>query len=156
MSMKSRPCWAPGTNVSEFACTLPTPQPEAVAALAGVHTIAVVGLSPKPERPSHRVARYLQTRGYTIIPIRPGVQEILGEKAFPSLAEYGRPVDLVDVFRRPEAVPEIVEQALRLGCKVIWMQEGVSHEVAAERARAAGMKVVQNLCLERALRTLRA
>ena len=134
------------------ACVLPTPAPEAAAALAGVRTVAVVGLSPKPGRPSHRVAAFLQERGFHIVPLRPAVTKILGEKAYPSLEAYGRPVDVVDIFRRSEAVPGIVDQALRTGCRVIWMQEGIGHEQASDRARAAGIKVVQNRCLEKVLR----
>lgn len=143
------PSWAAPTAMSESACTLPTPAPEAAEALAGVNSVAIVGLSPRPESPSYGVAAYLQAHGYRIIPIRPGVERILGETAYPSLEAYGRPVDMVDIFRRPEAVPEIVEQALRLGVKVIWMQEGIGHAAAAQRAQAAGVKAVQNLCVKK-------
>lgn len=131
----------------EPVCGLPTSDLDARVALAGVRTVAVVGLSPNPDRPSHRVASYLKERGFTVIPIRPGAARVLDEPAYPSLTAYGRPVDLVDIFRRSEAVPEIVNEAIRLGCKVIWMQEGISHEPAAAAARAAGLKVVQNRCL---------
>jgi uncharacterized protein len=133
--------------VSEPVCGLPSSDAEAQAALEGVRTIAVVGLSPNPERPSHRVASYLKEQGFTIIPIRPGTARILDEPAFPSLTAYGRAVDMVDIFRRPEAVPEIVAEAIRLGCKVIWMQEGITHEPAGDAARAAGLRVVQNRCV---------
>jgi predicted CoA-binding protein len=135
--------------MSDPVCALPTPAPEAEAALAGVRTIAVVGLSPQPERPSHQVASYLQSAGFRIIPIRPGVAEILGERAYPSLTEYGQAVDVVDIFRPSEAVPAIVAEAIALGCKVIWLQEGVGHAAAADRARAAGLKVVENRCLKK-------
>ncbi len=135
-------------NVGE-SCSMPTASPEAEAALKNVKTIAIVGLSPKPERPSHQTAVYLKQQGYAIIPIRPGIGEIMGGKAYRSLTEYGRAVDVVNVFRRPEAVPGIVEEAIQLGCRVVWMQEGVCHEEAAGKARAAGMKVVQNKCILR-------
>jgi len=135
-------------NVGE-SCSLPTASPEAANALINVKTIAIVGLSPKPERPSHQIAVYLKQHGYEVIPIRPGIAEIMGEKAYGSLTKYGRAVDVVNIFRRPEAVPEIVEQAMQLGCRVIWMQEGVCHEEAAGKARATGMKVVQNKCILR-------
>jgi len=140
--------------MSGESCAMPTPAPEAEAALEGVKTIAMVGLSPKPERPSNGVARYLKACGYTIIPIRPGIGEILGEKAYTSLSDYGWAVDVVDIFRRPEAVPGIVDEAIKLGCKVIWMQEGVSHQAAAEKAKAAGLKVVQNKCLMKVRRAM--
>lgn len=128
---------------------MPTPMPEAQGVLEGVKTIAVVGLSPNPDRPSHMVTQYMLAHGYTIIPIRPAVKEILGRKAFASLAEYGQTVDMVNIFRHPDAVPEIVDEAIRLHCKVIWMQEGIHHEAAAEKARAAGLKVVENRCLKK-------
>lgn len=129
------------------SCVMPTASPEAEAALKNVKTIAIVGLSPKQERPSHKIAVYLKLQGYEIIPIRPGVSEIMGEKVYNSLSEYGRPMDIVNIFRRSEAVPEIVDQAVQLGCRVIWMQEGVCHEEAAEKAKIAGIKVVQNKCI---------
>lgn len=134
--------------MSEPVCSLPTPSEEAMGYLQGVKTIAVVGLSPNPERPSHDVAKYLLERGFTIIPIRPAVNEILGQKTYASLTEYGKPVDIVDIFRNPEAVPAIVDEAIALGCKIIWMQVGIGHAQAADRARAAGLKVVENRCLQ--------
>jgi hypothetical protein len=120
---------------------------QARQALQSIQTIAVVGLSPNPERPSHRVARYCQECGYRIIPVRPGVKEILGEKAYPSLKEIPYAVDLVNIFRRAEFVPQIVEQAIARGDKVVWMQQGICHSEAAAAAQAAGLIVVQNLCL---------
>lgn len=140
----------------EFTCSLPTSDEEAAAALEGARTIAVVGLSPDPERPSYQVAAYLKSQGFQIIPIRPGVAEILGEHAYPSLTAYGRAADIVDIFRQPDAVPGIVEEAVRLDCKVIWMQEGVSNETAARTAAAAGLKVVQNRCLKKVHRALQS
>jgi len=107
-----------------------------------------VGLSPNPDRPSHDVAKYLLEQGFTIIPIRPAVNEILGQKAYASLTEYGQPVDVVDIFRNSEAVPAIVDEAIALGCKIIWMQVGIGHAQAGDRARAAGLKVVENRCLQ--------
>jgi uncharacterized protein len=140
--------------VSEPACSLSTPLPEAEEAIRGLTTVAVVGLSPNPERPSHRVAAYLEEQGFTIIPIRPAISEILGRKAFASLTQYGQPVDIVDIFRKPEAVPAIVDEAIRLGCKVIWMQEGIAHAAAADKARTAGLTVVENRCLLKVHRSL--
>ncbi|MBN1596374.1 CoA-binding protein [candidate division FCPU426 bacterium] len=140
--------------MTEQACSLPAAPGEAAAALAGVKTIAVVGLSPRPDRPSHWIAKHLLDRGYQVIPIRPGVDEILGQKAYPSLAAYGKAVDMVNIFRQPDAVPGIVEQALKIGCKVIWMQEGVAHETAARQALSAGCRVVQNTCIYKMLHQL--
>jgi hypothetical protein len=133
--------------MSDPVCSLPTPLDEAAKALQGLTTVAVVGLSPKPERPSHQVAAYLLAQGFTVIPIRPGTSEIFNQKAYASLTGYGRPVDIVDIFRASEAVPDIVDEALRVGCKVIWMQEGVAHAAAADRARAAGITVIENRCI---------
>ena len=109
--------------------------------------IAVVGLSPKPERPSHGVTVYMQAHGYKIIPVNPGQTEILGEICYPSLADVPGPIDIVNIFREPAAVPEIVDQAIAKKAKVIWMQEGIVHNEAAAKARAAGLKVVMNKCL---------
>jgi hypothetical protein len=112
-------------------------------------TIAVVGLSTNPLRASHGVAAYLQARGYRIIPVNPAIPEVLGEKAYASVTEIpaGEKIDIVDIFRRPEHVPEIVEQAIRRGVPAIWMQESVIHEAAAERARQAGLFVVMDRCI---------
>lgn len=108
--------------------------------------IAVVGLSSKPHRPSHGVARYLQSVGYRIIPVNPNETEVLGEKSFARLEDIPVHVDIVDVFRRSEFVPPIVESAIAIGAAAVWMQEGVVHEEAAARARAAGLEVVMDLC----------
>jgi predicted CoA-binding protein len=110
-------------------------------------TIAVVGLSPKPDRPSHGVSEYMQRVGYKIIPVNPGHAEILGEKSYKSLLDVPGPIDIVDIFREPSAVPEIVDQAIQKKAKVIWMQEGIVHNEAAEKARKAGLKVVMNKCI---------
>lgn len=111
------------------------------------HTIAVVGLSSKHHRPSYGVSEYMKKSGYRIIPVNPVEKEVLGEKAYARLEDVPEPIDLVNIFRRSEFVPEIVETAIRLGAKAIWMQEGVMHPQAAERARAAGLKVVMDRCL---------
>lgn len=110
-------------------------------------TLAVVGLSSKPMRPSYGVASYLQSHGYRIIPVNPNETSVLGEKAYASLDEVPEPVELVVIFRRPEFVPEVVEAAIRRGVKVVWMQEGVIHEDAARRAREAGLTVIQDRCI---------
>jgi predicted CoA-binding protein len=124
------------------------PPPEAIRELlARVKTIAVVGLSPKPDRPSHQVARALQRFGYRIIPVRPGVSEVLGEKAYPDLASVPERIDLVDVFRAPEHLPALVDECIRLGIRALWIQEGIVNEAAAEQARAAGLFVVMDRCL---------
>ena len=112
-------------------------------------TVAVVGLSPKPDRPSYVVARYLQAQGYRIIPVNPNTQEILGEKAYPTLLSIPEKVDIVDIFRRPEEVPPVVEEAIKIGARVVWMQEGIVHEGAAQRAKEAGLKVVMDRCLKK-------
>ncbi|MBI4530498.1 MAG: CoA-binding protein [Candidatus Latescibacteria bacterium] len=111
--------------------------------------IAVVGLSANPERDSHGVARFLMEQGYEVIPVNPNYPEVLGQKSYPSLLDIplGIRVDVVDIFRRMEAVPEIVDQAIQVGAKVIWMQEGIVHNTAAEKAREAGLKVVMNRCM---------
>ena len=112
-------------------------------------TIAVVGLSPKPDRPSYVVARYLQAQGYRIIPVNPNTQEILGEKAYPTLLSIPEKVDIVDIFRRPEEVPPVVEEAISIGARVVWMQEGIVNEAVAQRAKEAGLKVVMDRCLKK-------
>lgn len=115
--------------------------------LSRAKTIAVVGLSDSPMRPSHGVSAYMQTQGYRIIPVNPKVMEALGEKSYPSLLEVPEKIDLVDVFRRPDFVDEIVEQAIQLEIPAIWLQEGVINERAAERARKVGMFVVMDRCI---------
>ena len=112
-----------------------------------VKTIAVVGLSPQAARPSYRVAQAMQRYGYRIVPVRPLVDAVLGEKAYSSLADIPFAVDLVDVFRAAEHVPAIVEQCLALHLPSIWIQEGIVHEAAAQHAQANGMTVVMNRCL---------
>ena len=107
-------------------------------------TIAVVGLSPDPSRPSHGVARYLQRHGFRIIPVNPNVEEILGEKCYPDLASIPEKVDAVDVFRRSEEVPPIVEDAIKIKAKAVWLQEGVVSEKAARRAKESGLLFVMD------------
>lgn len=111
-----------------------------------VRTIAVVGCSPKPERPGHYVAKYLQDLGYRVIPVNPGQTEILGEKCYASLRDIPEPVDLVDCFRRAEDIPPVVEDAIAIGAKFVWMQLGIVNEAAAQRAMAAGIEVVMDRC----------
>ena len=115
--------------------------------LHSARTIAVVGLSSKRFRPSYGVAEYMKHAGYRIVPVNPREHEVLGEKSYPDLDSVPGPVDIVDIFRRPEYVPEIVEAAIRKGAKVIWMQEGVIHEAAARRAEEAGLTVVMDRCI---------
>jgi hypothetical protein len=120
---------------------------EIKALLQRIRTIAVVGLSPDPDRPSYSVASYLQTSGYRIVPIRPAVDEILGEKAYARLADLPFSVDAVDIFRKSSAVSAHVDEAIALRIPAIWMQEGVIDERAAERARAAGLFVAMDRCM---------
>ena len=116
--------------------------------LEGVRTIAVVGASPRRERPSHRVMAYLQRRGYRTIPVNPNAvgDTINGERVYASLAEVPEPIDMVDVFRRPEAASGVVDEAIAAAAKVVWMQLGVRDDAAAARAEMAGLKVVMNRC----------
>ncbi len=118
------------------------------AILADTRTIAVVGLSDKPDRTSHEVAAYLQRQGYRIIPINPGAAEILGETAYPDLASVPEDVeiDMVDIFRRPEYIPAVVDAAIARGVRTVWMQLGLAHNAAADKARKAGIAVVMDRC----------
>jgi uncharacterized protein len=109
--------------------------------------IAVVGLSSSPMRPSYGVAAYMQGNGYKIIPVNPSINGALGEKAYPTLAEVPEKIDIVNIFRKPDAVPEIVDEAIRLKVPVIWMQEDVVHEEAAAKAREAGITVLMDRCI---------
>ena len=119
--------------------------------LGAAKTVAVVGLSDKPDRPSHVVARYLRGKGYRVIPVNPMIREVLGEKSYASLAEIPGGVDLVDVFRRSETVPAIAEEAIRIGARFFWMQEGVANEEARTRLAAAGIPVVMDRCVMKEL-----
>lgn len=111
-------------------------------------TIAVVGLSPKWNRPSHFAAKYMKEHGYKIIPVNPGYDTILGEKCYKSLLDIPEPVDIVDIFRRSKDVPPIVDDAIRIGAKVVWMQLTVVNEEAAQKAREAGLEVVMDRCVK--------
>jgi predicted CoA-binding protein len=134
------------------ACEMPRDNagPEEVREiLETARTVAVVGLSDKPDRDSYHVAAYLQRAGYRVIPVNPAVKEVLGEKAYARLRDVPGRIDVVDVFRKAEAVPEIVEDAIAVGAKAVWMQDGVVHNEAAARARAAGLRVVMSKCMLR-------
>ena len=117
-------------------------------ALTRARTIAVVGLSDKPERDSNEVSRYLKSQGYRIVPVNPLLTEVLGERSFPSLTAIPRevPIDIVDIFRRSDQVPPIVDEAIARPVPVVWMQLGVEHAAAAAKARAAGLTVFENVC----------
>lgn len=110
-------------------------------------TVAVVGLSPDASRPSFRVANYLKQQGYTIIPVNPSVEEIMGEKCYPDLLSIKNKPDIVDIFRRSDAIEPIVEEAIKIGAKAVWMQEGVVNETAGKRAEEAGLLVVMDRCM---------
>jgi predicted CoA-binding protein len=118
--------------------------------LTRYRTVAVVGLSPKPHRDSHEVSRYMQAHGWRVIPINPNASEILGERVYPTLTEAARDhtIELVNVFRNSDDVPPVVDEAIAIGAKAIWLQLGVAHDVAAAQAHAAGLQVVQNKCLK--------
>lgn len=120
---------------------------EVRALLARAKTIAVVGCSPDPERPSHRIARRLQQWGYRVVPVRPAIAEILGEKAYARLAEVPVPIDLVDVFRPAAALDPVVDECIALRVPALWIQQGIVNEAAAGRARAAGITVVMDRCI---------
>jgi predicted CoA-binding protein len=124
------------------------PQPDPIAdLLERTKTIAVVGLSNDPWRASHGVSAYMQSQGYRIIPVNPQIESCLGEKSYPSLLEVPDKIDLVNIFRRPEFVEEVVDQAIQLKLPAVWMQEDVIHEKAAEKARQAGIFVVMDSCI---------
>ena len=110
-------------------------------------TIAVVGLSSSPMRPSYGVTEYMQGEGYRVIPVNPNEREVLGEKSYARLEDVPEKIEIVNIFRRAEEVAPVVESAIRIGAKVVWMQQGIEHEAAAEKARAAGLTVVQDACI---------
>ena len=129
---------------------MPVHPSEVIPTLREAKRIAVVGLSPKPERPSHSVSRYLQRAGYTVIPVRPAtVEPILGQRVFPDLraAAADGPIDIVNVFRQPAALPALVDSIIEVRPKLVWLQLGVVHEEAADRIEAAGIPVVMDYCL---------
>ena len=119
-------------------------------------TVAVVGLSSKPDRPSYKVASYLKEQSYNIIPVNPTEKEILGEPCYPDLASVPMSIDVVNIFRRSADVPPLVEEAIKIGAKAVWMQEGVINEEAANRAREAGLMVVMDKCMLKEHQNLRS
>jgi len=133
--------------VSSLTRSVPVPPDPIRELLDRAKTIAVVGLSDSPLRPSHGVSAYMQTQGYKIIPVNPKISESLGEKSYPSLLEVPDKIDIVNIFRRPEFVEEVVDQAIRLQILAVWMQEEVINEKAAAKARKAGMFVAMDLCI---------
>jgi uncharacterized protein len=135
--------WSP-VNATEFATTAF----DRLRILREYRTIAMVGLSSNPFRPSHFAAIYMLAEGYNVIPVNPREQAVLGRRCYPSLRDIPDPVEIVDIFREPSAVPPIVEDAIAIGAKVVWMQLGVIHEAAARRAREAGLEVVMDACVK--------
>lgn len=134
------------------ACRLPQggPPDDAVGKILALRVIAVVGMSPKPERPSHFVSEYLKEQGYTIVPVNPGHKQILGERCWPSVADIPFPVDVVCVFRRPEEALTPILEAIAKKAKAVWLQDGVFHDEGERMAREAGLLVVSNDCMMRA------
>ncbi len=124
-------------------------EPDSIKKILAMNTIAVVGLSPRAGRPSNNVARYLDSNDYTIVPVNPGQNKILGKTAYPNLKSIPYPVDLVDVFRRPEFVGPIVDEAIAIGAKAIWLQDGVINHEAAAKAEKAGILVIMDDCILR-------
>jgi len=136
--------------MADEACEMPRKNAttaEVREILGNSRVVAVIGMSDDPERASNHVAAYLIQHGYRVIPVNPGKESIGGQKCWPSLSAVPERVDIVDIFRKPEAVPAIVDEAIRAGARVVWMQEGIVHNAAAEKARAAGLKVVMNKCI---------
>ncbi len=123
--------------------------------LTTYRTVAIVGLSSDPLKPSCKVAVYLVDHGYNVMPVNPKAAEILGKKSYPSLSAVPEKVEIVDIFRRPEDVMPIVEEAIKVGAKVVWMQEGIVNEAAAQKAREAGLQVVMDKCIRRELMKLK-
>jgi predicted CoA-binding protein len=145
------------SNVPEFRTAVPNQSADQQAIdriLRESHVVAVVGLSDDPDRPSFEVAEYLQARGYRIIPVNPNASEILGERTYPDLQKIPDKVDVVGIFRRAEEVPSVVEQAIRIGAKAVWMQEGIVNEEAARQARAAGLLVIMDRCMRKETKRL--
>jgi predicted CoA-binding protein len=137
--------------VSDLQCEIPEynpPSEQIKAILEKYKTVAIVGLSPKPERDSYKVAKYLKENHYRIVPVNPGQKEILGEKCYPNLKAIPFPIDVVDIFRKPEAISPVVDDGIEIGAKVVWMQLGLAHNQAADKARKAGLEVVMNKCIK--------
>lgn len=124
--------------------------------LKDYRTIAVVGLSSEPQRPAYSIAKYMKEQGYRIIPVNPGETEVLGEKAYPDLPSVPETIEIVNIFRRPEYVSDVVEEAIVVGAKAIWMQEGIADEDAAKSAEEAGLSVVMDTCIRTEHRRLAA
>jgi predicted CoA-binding protein len=135
------------TDAPELAALNSSPA-EIAAILKDYRVVAVVGLSDKPERPSFQVAQYLKNHGYRIVPVNPGRREILGERCYPNLKEIPFPVEIIDIFRNPEAIPPVVADAIACGAKVVWMQLGLAEPVSGRRAREAGLQVVMDRCIK--------
>jgi uncharacterized protein len=135
----------------KMTCEMPDNNPvndEIVEIINNSKTIAIVGLSDNPERDSFKVGKYMQNNGYTVIPVNPVKDEILGEKSYASLKDIPVKVDIVDIFRKMEFIPEVVDEAIEIKAETVWMQLGLAHHVSAEKARKAGLKVVQSKCLK--------
>jgi predicted CoA-binding protein len=115
--------------------------------LSSARTIASVGLSSNPAKESYGIVEYLKSQGYRVIPVNPNATEVLGEKAYPDLSSVPEKIDVVQVFRKPEDVPPVVDEAIKVGAKAVWMQEGIINEEAAKKARAAGLQVVMDACM---------
>ncbi len=138
-------------TMSGLQCEMPEcnpPSEEIKAILERYNTVAIVGLSPKPQRDSHKVAKYLKENHYRIVPVNPGQKEILGEKCYPDLKTIPFPIDVVDIFRKPEAIPPVVDNAIEIGAQAVWMQMGLAHNQAADKARKAGLQVIMNKCIK--------
>jgi predicted CoA-binding protein len=137
----------PGGDALKRAPTTDATTDAILEVLKKYKTIAVVGLSSDPMRPSHGVTEYMQSVGYRIIPVNPNEREVLGEKSYERLEDVPEKIEIVDIFRRAEEVAGVVESAIRVGAKVVWMQSGIENEAAAEKARAAGLVVVEDACI---------
>lgn len=112
-----------------------------------IKSIAIVGLSDNPEKPSFEVGKYLMSKGFKIFPVNPNIDNFLGVKSYKTLSDINEKIDVVDIFRKSEFIPQIVDEAIKIGAKTVWMQEGISHERAAVKARAAGLTVIMNMCM---------
>lgn len=133
-----------GCEVPDFI----TPDEEVVEILKSAKTVAVVGISHKEDRDSHKVAKYLKEHGYKIIPVNPKYKEVLGEPCYPDLKSVPDKIDVVDIFRRVEEIPGVVDEAIQVGAGTVWMQLGLVHNESAEKAKQAGLKVVMNKCMK--------
>jgi hypothetical protein len=141
----------PENAMSDLYCEIPKynrSSEEIRAVLENYKTVAIVGLSPNPKRDSHKVAKYLKENHYEIVPVNPGQKEILGETCYPNLKAIPFPVDVVDIFRKPDAIPPVVDDAIEIGAKLVWMQLGLVHNQAADKARKAGLEVIMNKCIK--------